>query len=493
MCQVVGLPWSSGGAVVRSARSFGRRSVHPIGGLTAARGGYRPPIEQRLPSFLRLEALRRLLAIGRQDPPFWWYPSCSLALGLVLGAVSSRLRGVDAGSLSFAVYDGGAEAARSFVTLVATALATITTLTLTLTVISLQLASSQYSPRLIEHYLSDRANHAVFSLFLGTFAFSIATLLNIRLPSEDADVGMVPGIAISLLVVLTVACLGALVFFVHRVTTSMRVEAILRRVRDRTVDAVERRRVLEGDEEPESLPSAPAGARPIRSRRSGYYADIDWDRVEGFDPGRTCHVWVIVATGDFVTVGTPVALVDGDVDDDTIDEIESWLRFDSERWIEADYSYGVRNLVDVALKGLSPGVNDPTTATMAIERMGEAMAIAGDEHPARIVRTDHGTEVHVAVREWGDTLRSAVRQIAEYGRRDVAVVAALVRMLAGLAWARTSVDRRPVIRETAVALRDWVALDVERDRWDLERIDAEFALLDRALDHEPVAKRRHLL
>ena len=413
--------------------------------------------------------------------------------GLVLGTFLSRFQDVDGGVVSFAVYEGGAEAARSFVSLSATSLATITTFTLSTTVLSIQLASSQHSPRLIEHYLSDRATLAVFSLFLGSFAFAIATLLNIRLPGEGQDPGRVPGISVSVLVALVVASLAALVFFIHRVTRSMRIEAILRRVRDRTVEAVERRRSGDAHDDPETLPDPPSDGRPIRSRRAGYYTDIDWDRVEAFDPDDPCQVWVIVAPGDFVPVGSPVAIVTGTVGDETADEIESWMRFDSERWIESDFSYGVRNLVDIAIKALSPGVNDPTTATMAIERIGETLAVAGRGHPERAVRTDAGTEVFIAIREWDETLWSTVRQIIEFGKRDVAVVVAVLRMLAGLAWADTDIDRRPTIRALAGQLRGWIAVDVDRVPWDIERIDDEFALLARALDRDPSASRRHPL
>lgn len=441
--------------------------------------------------------MARIFSLGRKYPPFWKYPALSLIVGLGVGALLGRLGDVAGTTWSFAVYDGDAEAARSFVSLSATALATITTFTLSTTVVSLQLASSQHSPRLIEHYLSDRATHVVFSLFLGTFAFAISTLLNIRLPSEDETFGQVPGVSVSVLVVLLVACLVGLVVFVHRVTTSMRVESILRRVRDRTVDAVERRRTGDEDDDPGDLPPPPRDGVPVRSRRSGYYADIDWDRVETFRPNGARQVWIVVAPGDFVTAGSPVAVVAGDVDDDTSDEIESWLRFDSERWIEADFSYGIRNLVDIALKALSPGINDPTTATMAIERIGETMAIAGRRHPERKVRTDAGTEVVVAIREWDDTLLAAVRQLVEYGKRDVVVVAAVIRMLAGLSWAEGDVDRRPAIRAIATQVRDWMTGDVERTAWDQQRLAAELALLDRSLDrdldHDPVSHRWHPL
>jgi uncharacterized membrane protein len=226
----------------------------------------------------------------------------SLVVGLVLGTILSRFKDVDGGVVSFAVYEGGAEAARSFVSLSATSLATITTFTLSTTVLSLQLASSQHSPRLIEHYLSDRATLAVFSLFLGSFAFAIATLLNIRLPGEEEDLGRVPGIAISVLVALLVASLAALVFFIHRVTTSMRVEAILRRVRDRSVEAVGQRRSGDADDDPAHLPDPPTDGRPdpITACRLLHRHRLGTGR--GVQP-RTSRagLWIVVAPGDFVT------------------------------------------------------------------------------------------------------------------------------------------------------------------------------------------------
>lgn len=434
-----------------------------------------------------------MLALGRRYPPFWWYPTLSLVVGLVVGALLGRLDVSDGSGASFVLYPGGAEAARSLVTLGATALATITTFTLSTTVVTLQLASSQHSPRLIEQYLNDRVSHAVFSLFFGSFAFAIAILLNIRLPGVEEEPGRVPRVAVSVLVVLLVACLVALIFFVHRVTTSMRVESILRRLSDRTVESIERRGNGGDHDDPDRLPPPPADSTVIRSRRSGYYADIHRDRIEEFVPEDWCCVWILVAPGDFVTTGSPVAIVSGAIDESIVDEIESWLRFDAERWIEADYSYGIRNLVDIALKALSPGINDPTTASMAIERIGETMAVAGRRRPDRSLRTEAGTDVFLTIREWDETLETAVRHIVQFGRRDVTVVVSLLRMLAGLAWADTEIDRRPTIRSVAGHLRTWLEIDVARAAWDVQRIDAEFELLERALARDPLADWHHPL
>ncbi len=445
-------------------------------------------IERRLPNFIRAENIKRFFSIGRENPPSWWYPSLSLVAGLVLGAVLGRFTGEVHPALSFLTYNGGAEAARSFVTLAATSLATITTLTLSLTVISLQLASSQYSPRLIEHYLNDRGNHVVFSLFLGTFAFAIATLLNIRLPSDDpVSAGRVPSIAVAVLVALLVACLVALVLFVHRVTSSMQVESILQRVRDRTLIGIDSRAERRQGESSAPSPPPDSTASPIRSRRSGYFAALDWDAVHEFQPDEHCDVWIVVPPGRFVTEGTPVALVSGEVSDELADEVESWLRFDEQRWIESDVAYGVRSLVDVALRALSPGVNDPTTATMAIARLGETLARAGASRPTTVVSTDAGVRISIAAIEWPDLLQRSVRQIAVYGASDIEVVVTLVQMLNSLAWAHLDESYRSDVEETAGLLRTWIDDGLLASDHDRARIEAEFDRLADALGRQASA------
>ncbi len=446
--------------------------------------------DESFASFVRRETIERVLSVGRYSKPLWWYPTWSLLAGLVFGVAIARFADVDGGSLAFLVYDGDPEAARSFVSLVATSVATITSLTLTITVVTLQLASSQYSPRLIEHYLDDRGTRGVISLFLLTFAFAVATLLNVRLdgPAGEAN-GQVPGPAISLLVVLVVASLGGLVFFVHRVTESIRVESILKRVRDRTLSAIADRTAHdEAREAADEAPDPDDASRIITSRRTGFYVDLDREALADCQPPHGTRVWIVVAPGDFVTVDSPVAFVSGWEGDDVTDTVESWMRFDSERWIEADYSYGVRSLMDVAVKALSPGINDPTTAVMAVQRIAEVMAAAAASHPDRVVPLGDAGRVYVTIRPWAHTMGDVVRQIALYGRSDLDVVRSVIDMLWALSWMTTGVDRSAEIRSIARRFRELV--EVERTESGQRILDDEFERLEARLEGDPTVRYR---
>ena len=451
----------------------------------------RPTSSSGLPdSLTRVETLQRLLALGRKSKPLWWYPAWALVAGLVLGFGMTQLVNVDAAPIAFLVYEGDPESARSFVSLVASSVATITSLTLTITVVTLQLASSQYSPRLIEHYLNDRGIRSVISLFLLTFAFAVATLLNVRLPAGDGS-GEVPGPAISVLILLIVACLGALVFFVFRVTQSIRVESILELVRDRTVTAIESRREQDPDgEDVDELPDPDPDGLLITSRRTGFFVDLDRDAMAECEADGGIRVWVLVSPGDFVTAGAPVAIVTGwdAPDEDVRDDVEAWLRFDTERWIEADYSYGVRSIADVALKALSPGINDPTTAVMAIQRISEVMAAAATSHPDRVIQIGRNGRAFVTVTSWEWTLHEVLHQLALYGRDDAHVVVGVIRMLWALNWVESDVDRSSQVRAAAALFRELI--DIDRPAPDQQVIDHHFEALRKSFDGEVISEFR---
>ena len=214
---------------------------------------------------LRVEAVRESLRGS-----LWFLPSVAVATALVAGVVLARVEVPEAVFYAPLLFGGGPEGARGVLEVIAGSVVTVTSLTFSLTVVALQMAAGQYSPRVLRNFLRDRGNQVVLATFLGTFAFSIVVLRTIR-SGDEQGASFVPQLAVTVALLLMLASLSALVYFIHHLTQSIRVEEIMRKVEGDTLDCIERN-AADGDGgefEPDDLPEPPPHALELQVRRSG--------------------------------------------------------------------------------------------------------------------------------------------------------------------------------------------------------------------------------
>lgn len=259
--------------------------------------------------------------------------------------------------------------ARALLSAAGGALATTLAISLSMTMLTVQLASSQYTPRLMRRYLSDRFTQRVLGAFLATIAYSFLVLRAIRSPDEGAF--FVPLFALSVAVVTTLACFGLLVIFLHRTMRSVQASTIVASLGRDTVQQTfaERTRTLRAA--PVSDPSVPQ-ARVVATA-SGYLQVVDDDRIR--DVVAQLGVRAVrreVEAGTFVLPGTPLLVVFGvtAIPAKIADTIRDSFALGSERTQASDIGFGIRQLVDIALKALSPGINDTTTSVMVVNELG---------------------------------------------------------------------------------------------------------------------------
>ncbi len=308
----------------------------------------------------------------------WPLPTLGVALALAAGllvplldaAVDEHLRGwVDR-----VIFTGDAGSASTVLDAISSSLITVTSLTFSLTVVTLQLASSQFSPRLLRTFTQDLFVQVTLALFLSTFVYSL-TVLRIVRSGDDGQSAFVPRIAVTTAFVLAVASVIGLVLFLAHLTRQIRVETMLEQVRHDAVATI--RAVLQPRDEDSgaratSVPDPDTGD-VVLARSTGFVMAVDEGPLrEACRPGRL--VVVTVAVGAFVVAGTPVARIHpvgrptgGSDDRDRVEElIGDAIRVGTERTAAHDVGYGLQQLTDVAEKALSPGINDPTTAVHAI-------------------------------------------------------------------------------------------------------------------------------
>ncbi len=391
---------------------------------------------------LRLEAWRE-----RARESFWTVPLLGVLLAVAVGGTLPRLE-LRVESLQMPwLFDGGPDAARSVLSTIAGSMITVTSLTFSLTVVTLQLASSQFSPRLLRSFLRDLRNQAVLGLLLATFTFSLLVLLTVR-TQNDRGPGFVPELSVSVAVLLVLTSVMALVWFIGHVVAVVRVGRIMADVAAESVE-------LLGRETDELVASAACdgvlpepGGEAMRAGRSGFVQTIDVAAIGRWAHESDAVVHLCVPPGAWVVRGTPWAFVEGAEAED----VSVALSLGPERTSQQDVGFGLRQLVDIALRALSPGINDPTTAIDAIGHIGDILVTMSERHLGAMTWADDSGDirVHAARPTFADHLEVACGQIRRFGAGMPLVMGALVDTLGAVGSGIDDRGRREaILRELA--------------------------------------------
>jgi uncharacterized membrane protein len=403
----------------------------------------------------------------------------ALLLGLVLPRVDRRLEG---GS-SDLIFGGGADAASTVLSAISGSLITVTSLTFSLTVVTLQLASSQFSPRLLRTFTRDLVVQGTLGLFLGTFTFSLTVLRTVR-TATGGEEPFVPRFSVTVAYLLAVASVLALVFFLAHLTQTIRVESMLYSVRQGASAVVSR--VSDDDRltKEAARDLVPGDAVLLMATSSGFLIDVDERDLLALAVEYEAVVFIERNPGDSVVVGTPIGWVwstsgtpmETERCDELMASVGARVTTGFERTTTADLSMGLRQLTDVAVKALSPGINDPTTAVHALGHSSALLCqLSQVSLGPRLVRDDDGAVRVVLSRQvFDDLLALGVEQPAHYGSGDPAVMSRLFMLLREVAWtegrhtdAAVAVQMERLKRLVAATQFDPIdrsLLDVEADR-----------------------------
>lgn len=382
--------------------------------------------------------------------------------------------------------------ARAILSTIAGATITVAGVVFSLTVIAVQLASSQFSPRVLRGFLRDRFSQRVIGVVMATFTYCLLVLA--ATPTPRTDEQTVQNVSVTVAVFLAVVAVLAIVAFLDHSARSMQVGEVIRRSSDETRELIREHLVELGEgADPAFAPNRP-GDPPdleVTARTEGWVQQIDDSALLSALPeGAELHVRV--RAGSYVTPATLLAEVwseglDGDDADEVSDDVRGAVHTGHERTMQQDMSFGIRQLVDIGLRALSPGINDPTTAIEVIYRLGgliEEILVhdlpelaTSDEEGRRVVRT---AEV-----DHDQLVRYAFRQIRVAGIDHPAVIDKLVEVLGELHVhaQRESLQERAtqLAEEARLAVADTEAhVSLDEDADPIRRTARHFGLLDDA-------------
>ncbi|MHB8808670.1 MAG: DUF2254 domain-containing protein [Desulfobulbaceae bacterium] len=316
---------------------------------------------------------------------FWFLPAVMAGGAMVLAFATVALDKsvTDWLTLNWSLtFTGGAEGASSLLGAIAGSMITIAGVVFSMTLVALSLASSQLGPRLLGNFMRDTTTQMVLGTFVATFLYCLLVLRTIRRAEEIA---FVPHLSVTLGVLLAVVSVGVLIYFIHHVSVSIQANEIVARVGTELIEGIERLFPETIGRGAPRIPTEPpdAGfldrfgreARPIGSAGDGYLQFIDGDALLALAMQEDVVIRLERRPGHYVVAGRPLVLIwPGDrVTGQLMDRVNSAFALGNQRTSVQDIEFTVNQLVEIAVRALSPGVNDPFTAMTCVDHLGSAL------------------------------------------------------------------------------------------------------------------------
>jgi uncharacterized membrane protein len=425
---------------------------------------------------------RRLLHYwDKLSASYWFVPAVmvagALALALTTLWIDESL--LNSSEHSKWVYGGGVEGARVLLSTVAGSVITVAGVVFSITIAALTQASSQFGPRILRNFMRDRGNQIVLGTFVATFVYCLLVLRS----TGTAGEGVVPNLSVTCGVLLSLASIGVLVFFIHHVSLSLQAPHVVANVWEDIDGAIRRMfpehlghggRPQDSDAQTAFPESFDREAFAVRSRESGYVQAVDGPSLMALAVEHDLRLRLLYRPGDFVIGGDALALLwpPRDDADEVIGEFRAAWLFGRSRTPEQDVEFGIDQMVEIAVRALSPGINDPFTAMTCVDWLGEALVrIAANELHSAFRYDDEGLlRVIADVSTYEGVVGTAFNPIRQYGRTSASVTIRLLETIAAVGrQVRTEAQRKP-LRQQAQIIRNHAheALPEEKDRADVQ-------------------------
>ncbi|QDL99081.1 DUF2254 domain-containing protein [Rhodopseudomonas palustris] len=388
---------------------------------------------------------------------FWLLPALLVAFGVIS---AWALVGVDRDGIvpNWAegwLYNGGATGARTLLGAVASSTISVAGTVFSITIAALSLAAGQMGPRLLRNFTRDRGNQVTLGIFLGTFCYALVVLRSVRMPDEGA---FIPHLAVSVGIALAFVCVATLVYFVGHMSGRINVDTVIGLVSEDVRNVM--RTLATDDRQP--APPPPAfwhGAEPVEDERRGYLQQLDEDGLAEWACKHHTAIRMLVRPGDYVFPGAPIAMIKP-LRDGAAEAIRNATALSPQHTSSTDLLFAVRQLVEVGVRALSPGINDPHTAISVLDRLGSALC---EMKPLRLqtgvsIRNDHTVLVvpHVCYEELVDAMFHMIRQNAA-GKPSILI--RMIEVMTSVVSCERDPDRMEAVRKHA----DLVMRDAERD------------------------------
>ena len=391
------------------------------------------------------------------------------------------------------LFNGEPDGARTILSAITSSMITVAGVVFSITIVVLSQASSQFGPRLIRNFMNIRTNQMVLGSFVATYMYGILVLNTIR---SASNVPFLPSLSVTVSMVMSFLSLGLMIYFIHSVSESIQAQNIIARVHRDLENTVKRLfpDLIDGENPSVDEPARreydiPDGCDrqvcAVNAQNSGYFQVLDLDRLVSTAVENDLLIHLDHRPGNFITRGARLVTVwPGDrVDEELSKKINGLFILGYERTLEQDVEYAVSQLVEVAVRALSPGINDPITAMTCIDWLGDTVSHLANCRPPRSHFFDAQNRLRVIrkISDFESIVDAAFNMIRQNAQSVPAVSIHILETIATIAaQTRRAEDRAALHRQASLVSGGCEKmLSAEDDRNDLKkRYQSVLALLN---------------
>jgi uncharacterized membrane protein len=422
----------------------------------------------------------------------WLLPALLvLAAALLFGVTYTLDRLAHHGDLSFPgwIDTGDAGAARTILSAIAAAVITVAGVVFSVTIVAFTLASTQFGPRILRNFLRDRGTQTTLGTFVATFVYSVLALGSV---SSRGAHPFVPHLSTAVALLLMLIDVVVLIYFIHHVTTSIQLNEVVFSIAQdlgRAVDALE---IDAPSPDPAPAPSLDELHRALQrdgvevpATTSGYLQAIGHRRLVEIARDNNAVIELTFRPGHFVTIGQPLAKVWPATAEPAVAQLlERNHVTGPHRTMQQDLQFAIDQLVEIAIRALSPAVNDTFTAVSCIDWLGDGLTrLSGRPLPSGVIRdADGAVRLLVPPLDYERLVNRSFDQIRQAGRGMPAVGIRQLDTLSRIAeQTQSDAQRRVIARQAAMLLREGTDPDAVPEALDRDDLERRYDRVEQAL------------
>jgi uncharacterized membrane protein len=346
-------------------------------------------------------------------------------------------------------------------------------------IVALTLASQQFGPRLLRNFMRDTGNQIVLGTFIATFTYCLIVLRTIH----GTEPEFVPQVSVTVAMVLALASLGVLIYFFHHAAVTIQAPQVIAMVSSdlsKSIEALFPEKLGHPPEENHNpgiddvIAKLEHDSESIECHVSGYLQSIDTDALMKIAGGKDLVLLLKYRPGDFLIECSELVKCRpcGRIDEQIRNEIQRAFLVGADRTHLQDIEFSIQQLVEVAVRALSPGINDPFTAINCIDRLAVALCLLADRSFPSPLRYDEHRNLRIVARpvSFSGIVNAAFDSIRQYGRTSAAVTIRLLEAIAVIATCVHSEEDRKALLQQAIMIEraSHDALPEEGDRRDVQ-------------------------